>query len=292
MKTGRVFGRHSRLLGAFQHWADIWARSGWRVQTHYRTAAARVLDPAHGIAMVGTEADCLTMAMSVAPSAGRSEAAILLHGLGHHPGGMDRISDALDAAGWAVANVGYPSLRRPVEDHAVAASRIARAMTEDGAESICMVGHSLGGLVARTAMARAATDNWRPHKLVLIGSPARGSAIADILKSLTAYQMITGSCGQAVTSAGAASVPVPPCQSILIVAGGNGGRGFNPLLRGDNDGVVAVHETQLPNGAEYELITVPALHNFLAGHPLAVKAILDFLAAGRPRDDLPIRAAQ
>ncbi|CAH2600106.1 putative Triacylglycerol lipase [Rhodovastum atsumiense] len=280
MKTSFLLRRHIRLLGAFQHWADIWVRSDWRVQLHYRTGTARVLDPAHGIVSVGDEAECLALAASLAPPAGRAKAAILLHGLGHHPGGMERLTGALGRAGWAVANVGYPSLRRPVEDHAAAASRIARAMVEDGAESVSMVGHSLGGLVARSAMARAAVEGWRPGRLVLIGSPARGSAIADILKSLTAYQMITGSCGQAVTPAGAASVPVPACAGILVIAGGNGGRGFNPLLQGDNDGVVSVAETRLPDGTEYQGVTVASLHNFLAGHPAAVTATLRFLETG------------
>ena len=280
VKTAFLFRRHSRMLGAFQHWADIWARSGWKVQIHYRTGAARVLDPAHAIVRAGTEAECLEAAAVLAPSARVAKAAILLHGLGHHPGGMDRLTSVLGEAGWAVANVGYPSLRRPVEAHAAAASRIARAMVEDGAASISMVGHSLGGLVARSAMARAAADGWTPGRLVLLGSPARGAAIADVLKSLTAYQMITGSCGQAVTAAGAASVPVPDCQGILIVAGGNGGRGFNPLLRGDNDGVVSVHETHLPDGTECDFVLVPSLHPSLAAHTLAVTATLVFLETG------------
>jgi pimeloyl-ACP methyl ester carboxylesterase len=180
-----------------------------------------------------------------------------------------------------VANVGYPSLRCPVEDHAAAASRVARAMVEDGAASVSMVGHSLGGLVARSAMARAGIDGWTPGRLVLLGSPARGAAIADVLKSLTAYQFITGSCGQAVTAAGAAGVPVPACEGILVVAGGNGGRGFNPLLRGDNDGVVSVHETLLPDGVDFDFVMVPSLHPSLAAHPMSVAAAQGFLESGR-----------
>jgi pimeloyl-ACP methyl ester carboxylesterase len=284
MKSSFLFRRHIRQLGGFQNWADIWARAGWRVQVHYRTGGARVLDPLNAIVRMGTEAECLATARSLAPCLRRTKAAILLHGLGHQPGGMDRLTNVLAGAGWAVANVGYPSLRRSIEDHAIAASRIACAMTEDGADAVCMVGHSLGGLVARSAMARSSADGWQAGRLVLIGSPARGSAIADTLKSLAAYQKITGSCGQAVTPVGAASVPVPVCQNILVVAGGNGGRGFNPLLRGDNDGVVTVHETRLPHDAVFAFVTIASFHNFLAGHPMAVKATLEFLEAGRVMD--------
>jgi pimeloyl-ACP methyl ester carboxylesterase len=284
VKTHFLFRRHNRVLGAFQHWADVWVRSGWRVQIHYRTGAARILDPGNAIVNIGDEQECLETAARMAPSSGLPKAAILLHGLGHHPGGMDRLTETLGRAGWAVANVGYPSLRRPVEDHAIAASRIARAMVEDGAETVSMVGHSLGGLVARSAMARACADGWKPGRLVLIGSPARGAAIADVLKSVTAYQMLTGSCGQAVTAAGAANVPLPECEGILIVAGGNGARGFNPLLRGDNDGIVSVHETHLLGGVESDLVLVPSIHSSLAGHPMAVAAAHGFLETGSVPD--------
>ena len=228
VKTGSPFGRHSRLLGVFQHWADIWSRSGWRVQTHYRTGAARVIDPQHGIAAVGTEPDCLDLAASLAPSAERPKAVILLHGLGHHPGGMDNLTRALDGTAGRWRTWLTPACADRSRAMASAASRIARAMIADGAGSVSMIGHSLGGLVAGAAMAHA-NRRWldRRDRLVLIGSPARGAAIADVLKSLCRLPDDSGACGQAITPAGAAGIPVPDC-GILLIAGGNGGRRLQP----------------------------------------------------------------
>ena len=59
------------------------------------------------------------------------------------------------------------------------------------------------------------------------------------------------------------------------------GAGFNPLLRGDNDGVVSVHETTLPDETERGRVLIPALHNFLSGHPVCVAAAVGYLESGR-----------
>ena len=77
----------------------------------------------------------------------------------------------------------------------------------------------------RIAEASAATQGWRPGRLVLIGSPAQGSAIARRFQNTPGYGMITGPCGAAVTPAAAAAVAVPDCAGVLVIAGGmaNGG---------------------------------------------------------------------
>lgn len=268
--------RGGRLLRAFDRWGDLWIRGGWRVQTHCLTADARVLAPDGRLVASGSGQECLAIARQAAPRSTARRGVVLLHGLGHHPGATAQLARALEAAGWAVANTGYPSLRSSLEAHAAAASAVAAALAEDGAERISWVGHSLGGLVARAALARAPLDGWTPGRLVLVGSPARGSGIAHLLRNSRVYQRATGACGQAVTPAGAASVPLPKCRAVGIIAGGNGGRGYNPLLAGDNDGVVTVAETRLP-GHEAGFLRVPSLHTPLAGRPETVLAATRFL---------------
>ena len=272
--------RQRRFSGVLQPWTDIWARSGWRVQTHCGSALARALDPFGTTALTGTAEECVAHAARAARPAGCRRAVVLLHGLGHHPGGMARMAAALADTGWAVANIGYASLRLPLEQHARAASGVAAALAEDGAAEIAFVGHSLGGLVARAAMARAAQDGWRPGRLVLVGSPARGASLAQIAARIAAYRALTGSCGQTVTPAGAARVPLPECRGVAVIAGGTGGRGFNPLLPGDNDGIVTVEETRLP-GREDAFTRVRALHTPLAASPSSIVSTMSFLESGR-----------
>ena len=265
---------------AFRAWSDIWSRSGWLVQSHCSRPLSRLLDPFGSVLLQGSAAECIALARRVARPAGCRRAVVLLHGLGHHPGGLARVAAALADDGWAVANLGYASLRQPLEAHARAASTAAAALAEDGAAEVAFVGHSLGGLIARAAMSRAEGDGWRAGRLLLLGSPARGAGIARAIGALPPYRAITGACGQAVTPAGAAAVPVPQCRGIAVVAGGTGGRGYNPLLPGDNDGIVTVAETRLP-GQEAGFALVRARHTPLAASRGAVQAALGFLELGR-----------
>jgi pimeloyl-ACP methyl ester carboxylesterase len=268
-------------LGGYQIWSDLWIRSGWRVQQSSLSGAVRLLTPDRHVAFAGGLEDCLAAGCAMAPHAGRERAAILLHGLGRGRHVMRKLARALDEAGWAVANVGYPSLRRPIDHHAAAVRRIALALQQDGAGTIALVGHSLGGLIARSAAACAAADGWPLGRIVLIGSPAGGSAIAEALKDFAPYRLIAGDSGQVLTPFEAAKVPVPTAE-IAIIAGGNGGRGFNPFLHGDNDGVVTVAETRLA-GAEADFLLLPAIHTTLPMRPAAIAATLSFLQTGALR---------
>ena len=125
----------------------------------------------------------------------------------------------------------------------------------------------------------AATQGWRPGRLVLVGSPAQGSAIAGRFQNAPGYGKITGPCGAAVTPAGAATVPVPDCKGVLVIAGGTGNWGYNPLLRGDNDGLIAVAETRLP-GHEAGFLLTRARHRSLPAKPETISACVSFLETG------------
>jgi hypothetical protein len=230
--------------------------------------------------MSGDEGDCLAAALKLAPGAGRRKAVVFLHGLAHHPGAMKGAARAMEEEGWAIANLGHPSVKLSLEAHAESASRAALALTEDGADDVCFMGHSLGGLIARSAMARAARDGWKPGRLLVAGSPSEGSVVANFLSELDTYRRVFGPCGQSVTSAGAASVPLPVCSEVGVIAGGNGGRGWNPLLRGDNDGVVRVAETRIPQ-SETCFMLVRSLHTPLASHPQTVRAAISFFEHGK-----------
>ncbi len=265
---------NNRLLKGFGPWSDSWVRSGWRLQSHCISGKARIVDPAGAIVHTGPDADCLELIGRLAPAARRAKAAVLLHGILHYPGIMHRLATALDETGWAVANLAYASTRLPIGVHAATASRAARALAEDGAGEISFIGHSLGGLVACAALARAAQDGWRPGRLVLVGSPVAGSAMARTLRRLPGFGTFLGPCG-AVLSADC-RWPAPVARGVAVIAGGTGGRGFNPLLQGDNDFTVTVAETRLP-AAESRFLLVRAVHNVLPARKEVIGAGLRFL---------------
>jgi hypothetical protein len=261
-------------LGDRQCWADIWVRSGWRVREHAWSGVTQLLNPHDALVCAGSAHECLDRGLHAAPAPERRNAVVLMHGLGRSRRSMRHIAAQLDAEGWTVANIDYPSLFRPLEAHAEQALGVAAALIEDGAESVAFAGHSLGGLIGRTAMA----GDWPGRRAVFIGSPNRGALVADWLSHLPGYGL-TGACGQAVTRAGAADIPVPQAE-IGVVAGGTGGLGFNPWLGEDNDGLVRVTETRL-DAAETDFRLVHSLHSVMPKNREVVSATVAFLTGGR-----------
>jgi pimeloyl-ACP methyl ester carboxylesterase len=185
---------------------------------------------------------------------------------------------ALEQAGWTVANIGYASTRLDFGAHAAAVSQVARALAEDGATDISFVGHSLGGLVASAATQLAPANDWQVGRVVLVGTPARGAAIARAFSDLPGYKSFLGPCGETLTPPGAARVPRPSCRGVAVIAGGTGKGGFNPLLAGDNDFTVKVEETHLPDA---DFLLVRAMHNPLVRHRRTIAAAAGFLETGK-----------
>jgi hypothetical protein len=74
------------------------------------------------------------------------------------------------------------------------------------------------------------------------------------------------------------NLATPPCE-FGIVAGGRGNqKGFNPLLPGDDDGVVTVASTRLAGARDF--ILVPVLHSLLPTNRKVMQCTLSFLQNG------------
>jgi hypothetical protein len=70
-----------------------------------------------------------------------------------------------------------------------------------------------------------------------------------------------------------------PSFEFGIIAGGRGGeRGYNPLVPGDNDGVVSVASTRLAGAADFAVL--PALHTFMMNDAKVQEYTLRFLQHG------------
>ena len=99
---------------------------------------------------------------------------------------------------------------------------------------------------------------------------------------MTPLRFFTGPSLSQIRSDVASSLPVPDVR-FGIVAGARGdGRGYNPLLPGDDDMTVSVASTML-DGAE-DTFVVPAIHTFVMIHPEVVRGTLRYLRTGRFRD--------
>jgi pimeloyl-ACP methyl ester carboxylesterase len=176
-----------------------------------------------------------------------------------------------------LALIAYPSTRAGVAVHA---ARL-RALLGDlhGVERVAIVTHSLGALVARTALAGPPGERQRwpcIDGVVMLFPPNRGAAQADRWHRTLAYRALLGPAGQELTTAAAPAVPLP-VDPVVVIAGGRGdGRGRNRHLVGDDDGTVRVEETRLP-GAKHQVIDVG--HTFGMRDQRVIAAVREALAA-------------
>jgi len=266
-------------LGGMQFWADRRYHAGWRIQEHALTGHARLLDPDNVRRCWGSHAAC-TGELERIRSAGRAEPGfshlvVLVHGLGRSPASFGGLKVALESDGYEVAAISYSSTRRSIARNAADLAELMENL--EGVDRVSFVTHSLGGLVVRRLLARA-RDPWRScmavNALVMTAPPSQGSRMADILQyappvNLILWRGLFDARTKAVADLAAPDVPFG------IVAAGNGRRGWNPLLAGDDDGIVSVTETRLDGAAGW--MRVDGIHSFVMTHPATIGAVKHFL---------------
>jgi len=107
------------------------------------------------------------------------EAVILVHGHGAHPVLLEPLRRALQRQGFRAVNWRYGSLRGSIETHAARLAAKAREIDEDaGVERLHFVGHSMGAIVVRRAVAMARLRKL--GRVVLLAPPNRGARLADL----------------------------------------------------------------------------------------------------------------
>ncbi len=270
-------------LGGKQLWADLWVRSGWRIQRSLITGHHRLLGPRDLRFAAGSFAHCLETFDRRSLPDPPAHAVLCLHGIFRSKDSFNPMARALEAAGYHAVTVNYPSTRRPLAGHADQISTVLDGLPATTTR-VSFVTHSMGGMVARTLLAREGAP-WRDRialgRLLLIATPNRGADIVPWLECLPALYHAAGPALRELHPARASAVP-PPALPFATIAGVRGDpRGWNPLLPGDDDLTVAAASVRL-DGAEDHL-DVPALHTFIAADPRVIRAAIHYLATGSLR---------
>lgn len=269
-------------LGGKQFWGDAFWFADWRIQENVFTGHFRLLDPEDRRRAWGTREACRAaferFRLDEAIELESEHLVILLHGLGRTRSSFDRLRDALPEAGYDATGIGYPSTRRSIAEHADGLVELLDSL--EGVARVSFVTHSLGGLVAREALSREAPwkERIEVHRLLMLAPPSRGSSLASALEDFMPFRAIAGPSGRGVALEEARAVPLPACRFGIIAGGRGDGRGWNPLLEGDDDGVVAVEEARL-EGAE-DFLLVDGLHSFLMRKPEVIEAAIRYLDTG------------
>ena len=157
----------------------------------------------------------------------------------------------------------------------------------DGISEINFVAHSLGNIVVRHYLGdqsdpqHGRRPDGRIRRFVMLGPPNQGSIAATTLADNMIFRYAAGPSGQQLGAQWAQIQPhlvTPACEFGIIAGGRLDGKGFNPLLSGDNDGLVTVESTKLAGAADF--LVVPVLHSSLVDEPRVMQLCVRFLEHG------------
>lgn len=213
-----------------------------------------------------------------APADGKVRVVFCQHGLWRTSQSLDRLERSLEACGYEVVNVGYPSTEDFLEGHAARLRDAVEARCAAGrVDELAFVGHSMGGLVIQQYLRRQ--DARPPTACVYIASPHRGAVLADQRRHWFLFRWVMGqkAAAQLVTSDPIHLQPIPfPERAGTIV--GDIGAG-SASIPGRDDGTVGVAEATFDGAADS--VTLPFGHTSILVRERTVREVLSFLAAGR-----------
>ena len=186
--------------------------------------------------------------------------------------------------GLRVLSFNYRSVRGTLDENANA---LKRFIERKRLSATHILGHSLGGVIAMRMLANHA--DAVPGRIVCIGSPLTGSRAAEFLHTQDwARPLIGHSLPAGVVHEAANEWASHVCEERDVgVIAGTVGLGMGRLVTtfdGDNDGSVAVAETQLDGAQDH--ICMPVSHkSMLVSADVADQAAAFFKRGEFLRDD-------
>lgn len=116
---------------------------------------------------------------------------LLVHGYGCSRAAWWWLRRRLEAQGWTVATINLEPIYADIEHYVdPLAQRIEEVLAATGAGRLILVGHSMGGLVARAYVRRYGAD--KVCRVVTLGTPYGGSELARIGFGINGRQMVPG----------------------------------------------------------------------------------------------------
>jgi len=198
---------------------------------------------------------------------------VLVHGLWYRAWSMRVLRERLEAAGFAVRCFSYPTRTRVPVDNAADLHEFARCAKSSEQH---FVAHSLGGLVT-LAMLYAAQD-LPPGRLVLMGTPLQGSAVARRIARWPGGSWFMGKASEVLGRGD--PTPSPGRETGMIAGVKPFGLGrLSGAAAGMHDGTVAVHETR--SDVLTDRIELPVTHTGMLVSSEVARQAAYFLQVGR-----------
>lgn len=187
---------------------------------------------------------------------------------------LTSLARRLREAGLAsIETLDYASVGGTLE---VAVDRLAAHVRARAEDTVHIVGHSLGGMLAVEMALR--TEHIPPGRIVCLGSPLRGSAAARGVHRLPVARLIMGHSARILMRG---FEQWDGRRELGVVAGRTplGLGRFVSALDGPHDGTVSVAETMLPGISDH--CVVAATHSGLVFSDEVAQRVATFLRSGR-----------
>jgi hypothetical protein len=199
---------------------------------------------------------------------------LLVHGLWRTPLSFLLLVKRLRGWGYQTELFGYAAVAQGYD--AIVSRLIERLERLARAGPYAVIGHSLGGVLLRSALSHLTCS--QPEHFVMLGTPNRPPRLAQILGVRWVYRRIMGECGANLSSRlFYAGLPLPSVP-YTIVAGTAGPRGrWSPFGYEPNDGIVAVSETRILD--DDPLVLLPVTHTFMMNNARVHEVIRQALMA-------------
>ncbi len=197
---------------------------------------------------------------------------LLIHGLGRTPLSMLGLSDHLNRSGYQTELFGYAAFAESYESIVERLRDRLRKLSAQGPYGL--VAHSLGGVLARSAL--AVTEMVLPRHVVMLGTPNQPPRLAQMAWKLLPFQWFSGTCGANLASSEFYAQLPHLRTSYTIIAGTSGPRGpWSPFGMEVNDGLVALNETRLSDSDRP--LEFPGIHGFMMNQPTVQAAVVQVL---------------
>ncbi len=280
----------NKTAGGKQFWADVCFFHDWRIQCNALTGHHRLLDGANHRHASGTYDNCrqaldeIRRRDNLLPMQGK--AVIILHGLFRTRSAMARLRSAIaDGGNYSVFCMGYPTTRGSVADHARSLDSAVRSL--EGISELNFVAHSLGNLVVRHWLKDLADGGMSLPagqtfgRMVMLAPPNFQPQLATKLLSTQFATFVAGAAAEQMATRWEdleSRLTTPPFEFGVLAGGKGDNRGYNPLIPGDDDGVVTVESTRLPGARDFRCLSV--LHSFFMNDRKVHELTARFLAHG------------
>lgn len=246
---------------------------------------ARVRIPI-ALASLALTAGCATTGkVDFTQAAADAECVVLLHGLNGNKRQMRHYATALEADGYSVANVSYPSRSAPIEELiSVSVDAGLEQCRNTGARRVHFVTHSLGGILLRYAHEQSPIPDL--GRVVMLAPPNGGSEIVDVTGRWPGAGLLAGPAAMQLGTHGEKSIParLGPVDFELGVIAGN--RVIDPIastmLPDPDDGKVTVENTRVEGMRDF--LIVENSHRGLRYSDEAIENTRYFLRTGKFAD--------